>query len=99
MSEEEKLGIMTDSERDKAIMELMTELRITNTELQHTNTNINKIIDCYNEQGKDIKDIKEKIIPPIQDKLSSHGVWIKILSTAVLGAISAYVANLFRNGK
>jgi len=98
MSEEEKkkVGIFTKSEQDKAILELTAELKITNTELKHTNENLKKAFECYDNSEKEIKNIKEIIIPPIQNKLSNHAVWIKILSTAVLGAIGAYVANLFK---
>jgi len=88
-------GIMTKKEQDKAIMELMAELKVVNNELKHTNANINKILACYEKTQKDIDEIKNEIIPPIKDELTTHGVWIKILSTAVLGAVGAYITSLF----
>lgn len=95
MAEKKKEGIMTNGEQDKAIMELTAELKITNTELKHTNENLKKAFECYDKAQCEINEIRDKIIPPIRDELSSHRVWIKILSTAVLGAIGAYVATLF----
>jgi hypothetical protein len=87
---------MSNGEQDKAIMALTAELRVTNNELKHTNENLKKAFECYDKSESEIRDIKEKIIPPIQDKLSNHGVWIKILSTAILAAIGTYVTNLVR---
>lgn len=94
--EEKKVGIWTNGEQDQAILDLMKELKLTNNELKHTNENLEKAFRCYEKTDNEIREIREKIIPPIYEKLSTHDVWIKILSTAVLGGISAYVANLFR---
>ena len=88
-------GIMSDCEQDKAIMELMAELKVTNTELRHVNENIKKMFELYDKTQAEVDEIKDKLIPPIVNELSTHAVWIKILSTAVLGAIGAYITTLF----
>ena len=95
---DEKKGFMTNGEQDKAIMELTAELKITNTELKHTNENLKKAFECYDKAQCEINEIRDKIIPPIQNELSTHAVWIKILSAGVIGAVSAYVATLFGGG-
>jgi len=92
---EKKKGILTNSEQDKAIMELTAELKITNNELKHTNDNLKRAFECYEKTQAEVDEIRDRIIPPMKNELSSHAVWIKILSTAVLGAIGAYVATLF----
>ncbi len=93
-----KEGIMSNSEQDKAIMALTAELKITNNELKHTNDNLKKAFEYYDKAQCEINEIRDKIIPPIQNELSTHAVWIKILSAGILGAVGAYVATLFGGG-
>lgn len=104
--EEEKTGLMSDPEQDRAILDLTAELRITNKELQHTNESIKNLVICIKEQSdeieevrKEVRNIKEKELLKIHKVLAKHGVWIGLVAAFANGLIAILAGKVFGGGK
>lgn len=94
-NKEEKTGIMSDAEQDRAIMELVSELKVTNLELNHTNESIKTLVGSIGDICGDVEAIKKEDIPRIEKELAQHGVWVKLISLFAGSAIGVLAAKIF----